>query len=78
MTVVSILLVVLPLWQNPVPQLIGFAVVLTGVPVYAFFIMEKPCRLRPKVMDRLSTWMTSITSKLFNMELVGAFDPIAK
>lgn len=73
MTVVAILMVVLPLWQNPTPQLIGFAIMLSGIPVYIFFVMEKPYRLRPKVMDRLSTYMTSITCKLFSMEITGRF-----
>lgn len=73
MTVVALLLVVLPLWQNPLPQLIGLAVVLSGIPVYVFLVMEKPYRLRPKVMDRLSACMTSITCKLFNMEITGSF-----
>ncbi len=69
--VVSLLLVVLPLWQDPLPQLLAFADVLMGVPVYLFLIMEKPFKLRPKVVDRVSLWMTLVTNKLFNTELAG-------
>ena len=77
-TVVAILLVVLPLWQDPISQLIGFAINLTGVPVYVFLVMETPYKLRPKVMDRLGAWLTSITCKQFNMEVSDSFDPFAK
>ena len=73
MVVVSILFVVLPLWQDPVPQLLGFAGVLTGLPFYVFFVMEKPCRLKPKLLDRFSDWLDSVTSKLFNTEIADSF-----
>ncbi len=42
-------------------------------PVYLFLIMEKPFKLRPKVVDRVSLWMTLVTNKLFNTELAGWF-----
>lgn len=70
----SILLVVLPLWLDPVPQLIAFAVTFMGVPVYVFFVMEKPWQLRPKIVDWLSNWLTSVTSKLFNTKLADPFE----
>jgi hypothetical protein len=74
----SVLLIILPLWQDPIPQLIGFAITLSGVPVYVFLVMEKPYKLRPKVMDRLGACLTSVTCKLFNMEVSDTFDPFAK
>ena len=73
MVVVSVLLVVLPLWQDPVPQLIGFAGVLAGLPVYAVFVMEKPWRLKPKLLDRMGDWLIDVTGKLFNTELSDTF-----
>ena len=73
MVVVSILLVVLPLWQDPVPQLLGFAGVLAGLPVYIIFVMEKPWRLKPRIFDRISDWLSNVTGKMFNTELSDAF-----
>lgn len=73
MVVVSILLVVLPLWQDPVPQLLGFAGVLTGLPVYIVFVMEKPWRLKPRIINRFSNWLIVVTGKMFNTELSDAF-----
>ena len=72
MVVVSILLIVLPLWQDPVPQLLGFASVLTGLPIYFIFVMERPCRLRPRLLDTVSSWLVSVTSKIFNTEIADA------
>ena len=48
-------LVVVPLWRNPVPQLIAFGGILLGVPVYVVFVMEKPVRVKPKLFDRISS-----------------------
>ena len=45
---------VLPIIQQPVPSLAAFGVVLLGLPVYAFFVMETPWKLRPKIFDRIS------------------------
>ena len=70
---VSVLLVVLPLWQDPVPQLIGFAGVLAGLPVYAVFVMEKPWRLKPRTLDKISNWLVAVTGKAFNSKLSDAF-----
>ena len=69
MVLVSLFLVVLPLWQDPIPQLLAFAVSGLGVPLYCVFIMEEPCRLRPKFVDRFSTWLVLTTSNVFNTEL---------
>ena len=71
MVIVSILLVIIPLWQEPLPQLLAFAGMLAGVPVYFFIVMESPRKLRPKVLDKFSDWLTSVTSKLLNTELSG-------
>ena len=68
--VVAVLLVILPLWQNPLPQLLAFCGVLMGIPVYCFFVMERPLRLKPKAIDRVSAWLTDVTGKLFNTKLV--------
>ena len=73
MVVVSILLIVLPLWQNPVPQLLGFTSVLAGLPIYFIFVMEHPCRLRPRLLDRVSSWLVSVTSKVFDTEIADQF-----
>ena len=54
MLVASIFLIVVPLWQSAIPQLIAFGGILLGVPVHVFFVMEKPCRIKPKVFDRIS------------------------
>jgi hypothetical protein len=55
MLVVAVFLVVVPLWQNPVPQLVAFGGILLGVPAYVVFVMEKPVRVKPKLFDRISS-----------------------
>ena len=55
MLLVAVFLVVVPLWQNPVPQLVAFGGILLGVPVYVVFVMEKPVRIKPKLFDKLSS-----------------------
>ena len=55
----SIFLIALPIIQNPAPTLVALATILVGVPIYVLFVMEIPWRLRPKILDRIS-------SKLFN------------
>ena len=54
MVVVAVFLVVLPLFSEPVPSLTAFGVILLGIPVYIFVVMETPWRFRPKVFDRIS------------------------
>ncbi len=54
MSVASVLLVVVPLWQEPWPSLTAFGVMACGIPVYIVLVMEAPRRLRPKVLDTLS------------------------
>ena len=55
MLLVAVFLVVVPLWQNPVPQLVAFGGILLGIPVYVVFVMEKPVRIKPKLFDRISS-----------------------
>ncbi len=69
MVVVSILLVVLPLWQNPYPQLMGLAASSLALPLYVFFLMEIPYKLKPRVVDRISQWLIATTSKIFNTQI---------
>ena len=54
MVVVSVYLIVMPVLQEPVPSLSAFGVILLGVPVYLFLVMEIPWKLRPKVFDQIS------------------------
>ena len=55
MLLVAVFLVVVPLWQNPVPQLVAFGGILLGIPVYVVFVMEKPVRIKPKLFNRISS-----------------------
>ena len=52
---VSIFLVLLPLFQEPKPTLLALGASLIGIPVYVFIVMETPWRLRPKMFDRISS-----------------------
>ena len=54
MILVSVFLVVVPLIQQPIPSLAAFAILLVGVPVFVFLVMEQPCRLRPSFIDRVT------------------------
>lgn len=54
MVLAAVLLVVLPLLSEPVPSLTAFGVILLGIPVYIFVVMETPWRFRPKVFDKIS------------------------
>ena len=51
---ISIFLIILPLTIEPGPSLGAFAIILTGAPVYFFFVMETPWKLRPAFLDRFS------------------------
>lgn len=55
MLLVAVFLVVVPLWQNPVPQLLALGGILLGVPVFVVFVMDQPIRLKPRVFDSLSS-----------------------
>ena len=54
MVCVSVLLVVIPLYQSPVQSVVAFIMVLCGIPVHVFLVMETPRRLRPKILDTIS------------------------
>ena len=54
MVLVFLFLVFLPLLLKPLPSLMAFSVILLGVPVYLFLVMENPCRLRPSILDTIS------------------------
>jgi len=55
MVMVAFLLVVLPVVQDALPSLLAFGAILLGVPVYIFLVMETPWKLRPRVIDRISS-----------------------
>ena len=55
MVVFSFLLVVLPVVQEPLYSFLAFGAILLGVPVYIFLVMETPWKLRPRVIDRISS-----------------------
>ena len=54
MIVVSLFLVIMPLASEPGPSFAAFAIILSGVPVYIFLVMETPWKLRPTFLDRCS------------------------
>ncbi|KAL5466759.1 hypothetical protein EMCRGX_G030908 [Ephydatia muelleri] len=66
MLCVSVLLVTVPIYQSPVQSVVAFVGVLSGVPVYFIFVMETPWRLRPKMLDRTSGFITTHISQLLN------------
>ena len=47
----SILVIILPIVQEPAPALIAVGIALLGLPAYAFFIMKTPWRLKPKLFS---------------------------
>lgn len=71
MVVVSILLVALPLWEDPIPQLLGFVGILAGLPIYIVFVMEKPWKLRPRILDRIGDLLIRVSEKMLNTELAA-------
>ena len=60
MVVFSFLLVVLPVVQEPLPSFLAFGGILLGVPVYMFLVMETPWKLRPRVIDRISSMQCTL------------------
>lgn len=51
----SILVLVLPVAQEPIPALIAISTTLLGVPAYIFFVMETPWRLKPRIFTKISS-----------------------
>lgn len=68
MVVVFTFLVFLPLLLQPIPSLVAFSIILLGAPVYIFLIMEKPWRLRPKLLDTISGKVSQVVHSLLNTE----------
>lgn len=65
--ITSVFLITLPILQKPAPTLLALAVILLGIPVYVLFVMETPWRLRPKMLDKISSkfeWRTTCSYKL--------------
>lgn len=60
----SVFLIILPTFQKPVPTLLAMTVILLGVPVYILFVMETPWRLRPKILDNLSSKLGVVSYSL--------------
>ncbi|KAL8567078.1 hypothetical protein ACOMHN_027505 [Nucella lapillus] len=60
-TVVTIYLVVLPLYASPMETGIGLAIICTGIPVYLIFIVWQS---KPKAFDRFMNSMTVFLQKL--------------
>ncbi|XP_076455001.1 large neutral amino acids transporter small subunit 2-like isoform X2 [Babylonia areolata] len=60
-TIVTVYLVVLPLYASPVETGIGLAIICTGVPVYLIFVVWKS---KPKAFDNFMDKMTLFLQKL--------------
>lgn len=71
MLLVAIFLVVVPLWQSLVPQLLAFGGIVLGVPVFVVFVMERPIRIKPKLFDTISSkdFTLSLSSTQFQHDL---------
>ena len=65
---VSLFLVVLPVVQKPLPSLMAFGVILLGVPVYVFLVMETPWRLKPEVFNRIGQSLSTFTNAVLNSQ----------
>lgn len=60
MTLVSVVLIFVPLWEAPIPSLAAFAVMACGIPAFVAIVMETPRRYRPKFLDSLSGKWTGL------------------
>ena len=58
----SVFLVVLPILQKPAPTLLALGTTLLGIPFYVFLVMETPYRLRPKILDRISSKLLTVVA----------------
>ena len=65
---VCLYLVTLPVIQKPLPSLMAFGITLLGVPVYVFFVMEAPWRLRPKIFDGVAQSFSAFINALLNCQ----------
>ena len=67
---VSVFLVLLPLFQEPKPILLALCTSLIGIPVYVFIVMETPWRLRPKILDRISSKLKPSITCMVDIPLI--------
>ena len=58
----SILVILIPIAQEPIPALIAVGTTLLGLPAYVFFVMETPWRLKPKIFNRISSKLPKNTT----------------
>ena len=68
MVLVSLFLVVLPLVLSYIPQLVAFAGILLGVPVYFLLAMEQPYKLRPSAIGKFAETVSNFLAKFFNTQ----------
>ena len=66
--ITSVFLITLPILQKPAPTLLALAAILLGIPVYVLFVMETPWRLRPILLDKISSKLQSSLSHWFYNE----------
>jgi L-type amino acid transporter 9 len=64
MVVVSVFLIFLPLTTAPGLSLAAFGIILSGVPVYFIFVMERPWKLRPAFLDTCSDIITKYGNRV--------------
>ena len=53
-TLILMFLLIIPVIISPGPAMIDLGVALTAIPVYLIFVMERPYKIRPKFIERLS------------------------
>ena len=63
----STLVIMLPVAIKPTPAIIALVTTGVGVPVYIFLVMETPRRLRPMILDRISSKLTILCGINFNL-----------
>ena len=51
----SIVVIILPIVQEPASALIAVGTTLLGLPAYVFYVMKTPRRLKPKLFTRISS-----------------------
>ena len=61
----STLVIVLPVAIKPTPAIIALVTTGVGVPVYIFLVMETPRRLRPMILDRISSKLMTLSGVKF-------------
>lgn len=69
----SILVLVLPIAQEPIPALIAVGTTLLGLPAYVFFVMETPWKLKPTVFSRISSKPSKTTIIIMKRPISNVF-----